>query len=274
MIEDNVPTGDIDDEGIATILDPEMMAEVDAIQAPLDGPEHLPDPTYQKQRPILLFQIIFIYALIFLKYGTYFTNIKFKGFQMKLFGSLLIAQSIMLHQKTTYELIWQEFDVKSLIDAVLVGLLFVISILHMTRLNHLIPDSWRGQYQLMAQRVMEKNERELQLTNANTDIVYENIASSPQDSELSDLLRFQDDQTLTDQIFTLLDILIQIAVAVILTLNFLTKEGAISTLSPDSAFYLTLKRYGLTKTISLIAFFAVSHLNQSRYVGLSKLDAS
>ena len=150
---------------------------------------------------------------------------------------------------------------KSFLDALAVGILFFISILHMTRLNHLIPDSWRGQYQLMAQRVMEKNERELQLTNANTDIIYENIVCSPQDSELSEMLQFQNDDGMTDYVFTFVDFVVQIAVAVILTLNFLTKEGAISTLAPDSAIYLGMKRYGLTKTISLIAFFAISHVN-------------
>ena len=108
---------------------------------------------------------------------------------------------------------------------------------------------------------MERNERELQLTNANTDIIYENIVCSPQDSELSEMLRFQDDDNFTDYIFTFVDFVIQIAVAVLLTLNFLTKEGAISTLAPYSAIYLGMKRYGLTKTISLIAFFAMSHVN-------------
>ena len=95
----------IEGEGIASIIDTDLI--VDANEPPLDSPDHhLPDPAYQKQRPILLFQLIFIYALIFLKYGTYFTNIKFKGFQIKLFGSLLLTQCIMIHQKTTYELIW------------------------------------------------------------------------------------------------------------------------------------------------------------------------
>lgn len=183
-------TQDLDVEGIAAIIDADGIEGVDALESPLDSASHLADPVYQKQRPILLFQLIFIYALIFLKYGTYFTNIKFKGFQMKLFGSLLLTQCIILHQKTSYELIWQEYDMKSLLDAVIVGLLFSVSILHMTRLNHLIPDSWRGQYQLMAQRVMERNEQELQLTNANTDIVYENAISSPHDPDISDFLRF------------------------------------------------------------------------------------
>ena len=251
---------DIEGEGIASMIDTDLIADV--IEPPLDSPDHhLPDPAYQKQRPILLFQLIFIYALIFLKYGTYFTNIKFKGFQIKLFGSLLLTQCIMIHQKTTYQLIWQDYDMKQLIDALIVGILFIISIMHMTRLNHLIPDSWRGQYQLMAQRVIEKNEEELQLTNANTDIVYENTLSSPSDPDLNEYLSFQDDYNIMETIFAIADFLIQVAIAVILTLNLLTKEGAISTLSPDSSIYLTMKHYGLTKTVSLIAFFAITHLN-------------
>lgn len=259
---------------MASIIDPVVIAEdVDPIvQLDQEG-QMLPDLQYQKQRPIFVFQLIFIYALIFLKYGTYFTKIKFKGFQIKLFGSLLLCQCLMIHQKTSYALIWQEFEMKSLLDAVIVGVLFTIAFLHMTRLTHLIPDSWRGQYQLMAQRVMQRNEEELQLTNAATDIVYENAVTSPADSDISDFLTLQDDSGLMDTLFSILDFVIQISVAILFTLNFLTKEGAISTLSPETALYATIQRYGLTKSISLVAFFCLSHINQSRYVGLSKWDS-
>jgi hypothetical protein len=64
--------------------------------------------------------------------------------------------------------------------------------------------------------------------------------ASPQDSEISDFLKFQDDSSWMDSILFVVDLLIQIAAAVIFTLNFLTKEGAISTLAPDSALYATL----------------------------------
>ena len=229
---------------------------------PLDDSPHLADIGYYKQRPILFFQVLIVYALILLKYGPlYFPGLKLRGFQMKLFGSLLLSQCILVHQKTSYALIYQDFDVKALLDALIVLLLFVVTIMHMTRLSHLIPNSWRGQYQVMAQRVMEKNEEELQLTNANSDLVYENHFVSAQESELSDLLQFSDETGITDYFFTALDVAIQVAVAGVLTLNFLTKEGFIETFSADSTIYLTLKQYGLTKTISLIAFYSLSHLN-------------
>lgn len=127
---------------------------------------------------------------------------------------------------------------------------------------------------MMAQRVMERNEEELQLTNAATDIVYENIITSPNDSELSDLLRFQDDSSSMDYLFFFIDILIQMGAAVIFTLNFLTKEGAINTLAPETPLHATLQRFGLTKSVSVVAFFCLSHLNQSKYVGLSKWDSA
>ena len=46
---------------------------------------------------------------------------------------------------------------KSILDATIVGVLFAVSIMHMARLSNLIPDSWKGEYQLMAQKVMDRN---------------------------------------------------------------------------------------------------------------------
>ena len=45
------------------------------------------------------------------------------------------------------------------------------------------------------------------MTNAATDIVYEN-AFGTDDSELSELLRYQDDFNIMDNLFTLIDFLI------------------------------------------------------------------
>ena len=100
--DDAIMESGLEGEGVATIIDPadaEIIPDVDPIVT-LDQDRMLGDLAYQKQRPILLFQVIFVYALIFLKYGSSFTRIKFKGFQVKLFGSLLICQSLLAHQKT------------------------------------------------------------------------------------------------------------------------------------------------------------------------------
>jgi len=258
---------------VASIIDPVIDPAIMPDPIPtLEQGHLLPDLQYQRSRPILCFQLLFIFGLIFLKYGTYFTQTKLKGFQVKLFGSLLLCQCLLMHQKTTYSLIWQEFEMKSLIDALIVAVLFVISFFNLTRLNHLIPNSWRGQYQLMAQRVMDRNERELHLTSANTDLVYENQLSSADDSGIEGVVSFQDPPNTMSMIFGLMDFLVQCYIACLFTLNILTKEGYISTLAPDAPLYLSIRRFGLTKNISLIAFFCISHLNQSRYVGISKWD--
>lgn len=64
---EDLETIGLEAEGVATIIDPDVISDED----PIVVPDHiLPDLQYQKQRPILLFQLIFIYALVFLKYGT------------------------------------------------------------------------------------------------------------------------------------------------------------------------------------------------------------
>ena len=45
-------------------------------------------------------------------------------------------------------------------------------------------------------------------------------------------------------------------------------------MAPETALYTTMQRYGLTKNVSLIAFFCLSHVNQSKYVGLSWWDSA
>lgn len=78
---------------------------------------------------------------------------------------------------------------------------------------------------------------------------------------MSGFLKFEEEDGMMDWLFFLLDFVIQISVAVIFTLNFLTKEGVIGTFAPETDLYLLIQRFGLTKTISLIAFFSMSHIN-------------
>jgi len=69
---------------------------------------------------------------------------------MKLLGSLIMSQSILKHQSTTYSSIWQDYDVKTLLDALIIGSLFILAMFHLVRLSHFIPDSFKGEYQLIA----------------------------------------------------------------------------------------------------------------------------
>jgi hypothetical protein len=62
-------------------------------------------------------------------------------------------------------------------------------------------------------------------------------------------------------------------VLVIMALNIAGKEGLTGIMNNDSKVYLTLKTLGLTKNLSLIAIFTLSHFNQSKYIGISKADS-
>jgi hypothetical protein len=62
-------------------------------------------------------------------------------------------------------------------------------------------------------------------------------------------------------------------VFLIMLLNVLYKFGFCDYLAPGSSAYMTLKHLGLTKNISLISLFALSHVNQSQYIGISKVDS-
>lgn len=44
-------------------------------------------------------------------------------------------------------------------------------------------------------------------------------------------------------------------------------------MGPETQLHSVLKNLGLTKNLSLIAIFAIAHLNQSKYIGLSKIDS-
>jgi hypothetical protein len=56
-------------------------------------------------------------------------------------------------------------------------------------------------------------------------------------------------------------------------LRILTKEGLITTLAPGSSLFVTLRNYGLVQSLSQITIFSLVHLNQSKYIGLSKVDS-
>ena len=59
----------------------------------------------------------------------------------------------------------------------------------------------------------------------------------------------------------------------IMALNIAGKEGLTDIMSNNSKVHLMLKTLGLTKNLSLIAIFTLSHMNQSKYIGISKADS-
>lgn len=144
-------------------------------------------------------------------------------------------------------------DAKTSIDAFMVGVLFMMGFFHLTRLNHLVPNTYRGEYQLMAQKVVDRNE-DLDLK---SDSVYENqIVSANHEFEDE-----EQEQSLVDKFFSVWDFLVQMNVFLIMLLNVLHKFGMCDYLAPGTSTYLMLKKMGLTKNISLISMFALSHVN-------------
>ena len=85
----------------------------------------------------------------------------------------MLTQCILIHQRTQYFLIL-DFDMKAILDALIVVALFTIGVLNLIRLNTYIPESYKGEYQLIAQRVLDRNQEELQINNQQLDIIYEN----------------------------------------------------------------------------------------------------
>lgn len=211
-VEDEFGEG-LQEPAVESLIDPLVLND-GALPTPVGQEDaFLPtaDAAYAKNRPVLIIQSVFLFSLIFLKYGSYFTQMKFRGLQTKIFGSLLLCQCLLLHQKTSYSLIWLDFDGRTTFDAMLVCCLFFLALLNLTRLNHFVPDSWRGEYQLMAQRVMDRNAEELNLTNAQGDVIYENhVASACAEDQLEYYVaqQYRRKQSAIDSAFAVMDFLI------------------------------------------------------------------
>ena len=108
------------------------------------------DVKYVENKPLLIIQSACIFGLILLKYGAPLTRFRLKNMQVKLFGTLILTQSLMMHKRTNYSAIWADRDLKTILDAVVTLVLFVLSLLHLMRLNQYMPSSWMGEYQLIA----------------------------------------------------------------------------------------------------------------------------
>jgi len=73
--------------------------------------------------------------------------------------------------------------------------------------------------------------------------------------------------------FSFLDFLGQMSVLVISLLKMLTKEGYSDVLAPEADWHYTLTQLGFMSNLNLIAIFAICHLNQSKYIGISRADS-
>ena len=175
-----------------------------------------------------------------------------------------------MHQRIEYSQIWENFGGKILLDAFIVATLFLLAIFNLVRLNHFIPSSFRGEYQVIADRILDRNSQELQLQNQKGDLFYENkYLPYYEDDEIEP----QYETSFFDKVYTFVDFMVQLNILLVCFLNILTKEGFTDILAADSSYYGTLKVYGLNKNVSLIAVFLMTHLNQSQYIGISKIDS-
>lgn len=51
-----------------------------------------------------------------------------------------------MNKNVQYGKLWLEFDMKTVVEALIVANLFVLAMFHLVRLNHFVPASWKGEY--------------------------------------------------------------------------------------------------------------------------------
>lgn len=83
----------------------------------------------------------------------------------------------------------------------------------------------------------------------------------------------EEDSSFCSMLFSFVDFLIQCNLFLIGVMKLLTKEGYVETLAPDTPWHDTLRSLGLTNNLSVITIFAMSYVNQSKYIGVSKADS-
>lgn len=71
-----------------------------------------------------------------------------------------------MNKNMEYSKLFYDFEMKTLIETILVGSLALLGIFHLCRLNHFLPGSYLGEYHLMAQRILDQNSQELQIENS------------------------------------------------------------------------------------------------------------
>lgn len=148
-----------------------------------------------------------------------------------------------------------------MIDTVIVGCLFIISFFHLMRLNHFIPSSFKGEYQLMVQKAIDKNLEALRLENTKEDTVYENKWALDYDDDDLATMPFIPETSFWDSCFSVVDISVQVYVLSQYAMTVLAQEGYIGAVETE------LPR------LSLIALFILAHINQSKYIGISQVDS-
>ena len=103
----------------------------------------------------------------------------------------------------------EEKDIKTLIEACIIYTTFAIGIMHFTRLNHFMPNWFRGEYELIAEKVLDNNAIDLNIERS-SDSVYENqlVPANAEFDEDHLYLPPSDEVSYLSQFFTFSDFVI------------------------------------------------------------------
>jgi len=71
-----------------------------------------------------------------------------------------------MNKTTDYSKLYYDFEMRTLIETILIGSMFIVALFHLVRLNHFLPGSYLGEYHLIAQRILDQNAQELQIVNS------------------------------------------------------------------------------------------------------------
>lgn len=66
-----------------------------------------------------------------------------------------------MNKTTDYSKLYYDFEMRTLIETMLIGSMFVVALFHLVRLNHFLPASYLGEYHVIAQRILDQNAQEL-----------------------------------------------------------------------------------------------------------------
>jgi len=66
-----------------------------------------------------------------------------------------------MNKSMEYSKLYYDFDMKNLIETILIGSMFLVALFHLVRLNHFLPGSYLGEYHVIAQRILDQNAKNL-----------------------------------------------------------------------------------------------------------------
>lgn len=66
-----------------------------------------------------------------------------------------------MNKSMEYSKLYYDFDMKNLIETILIGSMFFVALFHLVRLNHFLPGSYLGEYHVIAQRILDQNANDL-----------------------------------------------------------------------------------------------------------------